>query len=197
MMHQWVKDKQAPRKQMLLAIHTLLDEADIVVHYNGKKFDIPVLNKEFLKHRIRPPSPYKQVDLYQTVHRVFRFESNKMTAIAKQLGLEEKLKHEGHEMWVGCMNGERQKWKKMTAYNKHDVVMLGELYPLLLPWIPNHPKMNVDSIDGCPKCNVKGRMQARGRMVSSTMVYRRYQCQACGGWCRERLAEQGPRPQYV
>jgi len=197
MIHQYVKDKAVPRRQMLLAIHKLLDDADIVVHYNGTKFDIPVLNKEFFKHRITPPSPYKEVDLYKAVRRRFRFESNKMTAVAKQLGLAEKLNHEGFQMWVKCMEGQAEAWKKMSSYNKHDVVMLSELYTLLVPWIPNHPKMNIDIVDGCPKCGVKDQLQARGRQITTTMTYRRYQCQACGGWCRERIAEQGSRPQYV
>ena len=197
MMHQVVNHKTAPRKQMLLAAHTLLDQADVVVHYNGIKFDIPILNKEFLKHRIPPPSPYKQVDLYREVHSVFRFESNKMTAIAKQLGLDEKIKHEGHEMWVGCMEGDKRHLANMSRYNKHDVEMLGELYPLIRPWIRNHPKMNIDHPEACPKCGAKDSLQARGRMVTSTMTYRRYHCQHCGGWCRERMAEQGPRPVYI
>jgi len=63
---------------MMMQLHTLLDEADVVVHYNGTKFDIPVINKEFVKLGIHPPSPYKQVDLYQVVRRNFRFESNKL-----------------------------------------------------------------------------------------------------------------------
>ena len=48
-------------KSMLKGIYKLLDEADAVVHYNGKKFDIPTLNGEFLKCGFKPPSPYKQI----------------------------------------------------------------------------------------------------------------------------------------
>ncbi|NIV35232.1 MAG: hypothetical protein GWN58_38990, partial [Anaerolineae bacterium] len=49
---------------MLEGAWELLDEADAVVHYNGKKFDIPTLNREFVKYGFTPPSPYKQIDLY-------------------------------------------------------------------------------------------------------------------------------------
>ena len=51
--------------QFLLGIWELLDEADMVVHYNGARFDIPIINREFLLYDILPPSPFKQVDLYQ------------------------------------------------------------------------------------------------------------------------------------
>jgi len=39
--------KQSGIKRMLSQIHKLLSEADAVIHYNGDKFDIPTLNKEF------------------------------------------------------------------------------------------------------------------------------------------------------
>ena len=62
-------------KQMLEGIHALLDEADAVCTYNGVKFDIPTLNKEFVKADMPPPSPYKQIDLLKVARRVFRFPS--------------------------------------------------------------------------------------------------------------------------
>ena len=66
------------RKKMLQRIHKLLDEADAVVHYNGSRFDIPTLNKEFLEAGMSPPSPYAQVDLLKTARQQFRFPSNKL-----------------------------------------------------------------------------------------------------------------------
>ena len=41
-------------QNVLKPIHALLDEADIVIHFNGKKFDVPVLNREFVKHGLTP-----------------------------------------------------------------------------------------------------------------------------------------------
>ena len=48
---------QSKPKKMLKGIYDLLDDADAVIHYNGTKFDIPTLNKEFLLHNYAPPSP--------------------------------------------------------------------------------------------------------------------------------------------
>ena len=45
---------QSKPKAMLKGIHGLLDAADAVIHYNGTKFDIPTLNKEFLLHSFNP-----------------------------------------------------------------------------------------------------------------------------------------------
>ena len=53
--------------KMLAQIHGLLDEADAVIHYNGTRFDIPILNWEFAQRKMPPPSHYHQVDLLKTV----------------------------------------------------------------------------------------------------------------------------------
>ncbi len=40
--------------------------APILSNYNGNRFDIPMLNKEFLEAGMPPPSPAKHIDLLQT-----------------------------------------------------------------------------------------------------------------------------------
>jgi len=173
---------------MLNAIHDLLDNADIVVHYNGCKFDIPTLNKEFVKHGMLPPAPYKQVDLLQVCRRAFRFESNKLVSVVKALGLGQKLDNHGFELWVGCMKGDAASWKKMQQYNRMDVTLLERLYHRLLPWITRHPGVNALSIRlSCPKCG-SSKTQRRGEQVALTKQYARYQCQTCGGWFRSNKA---------
>jgi uncharacterized protein YprB with RNaseH-like and TPR domain len=83
-------------KRMLLKIWDLLEEADAVVHYNGTKFDIPTLNKEFLLNDLTPPAPYKQIDLLRVARSQFKFPSNKLDYVANVLGLGKKTKHIGH-----------------------------------------------------------------------------------------------------
>ena len=61
------------QRKMLRGIWKLLNEADIVVHFNGKSFDVPKLNKDFLMHDFSPPSPFRQVDLIETAKRKFAF----------------------------------------------------------------------------------------------------------------------------
>jgi DNA polymerase elongation subunit (family B) len=89
-------------KAMLNNIYLLLAEADAVIHYNGTKFDIPTLNKEFLLYGMTPPAPYKQIDLLRVAKNQFRFPSNKLDYVAQALGLGKKTKHIGHELWIQC-----------------------------------------------------------------------------------------------
>jgi DNA polymerase elongation subunit (family B) len=169
---------------MLDGIHRMLGEADAVVHYNGKSFDIPTLNKEFVTHGMKPPEPYKQIDLLQIVRAEFRFPSNKLDYVAKALGLGEKVRHPGFEMWVKCMANEAAAWKDMERYNRQDVNLLEQLYDRLNPWIRTHPNHGAfQDISCCPKCGSE-KFQQRGFAVTQIMKYPRYQCTGCGGWFR-------------
>ena len=90
--------------------------------------------------------------------------------------------HEGHELWVKCMNGDKDAWKRMEDYNIQDVVLLEQLYNKLLPWIKNHPNQNLfnESVV-CPTCG-SNHLQKRGTAISTAGVYQRYQCKSCGSW---------------
>jgi hypothetical protein len=83
-------------KGMLRHIHGLMECADMIVTYNGNKFDIPTLNREFLIHGIPPPAPTKLMDLYQHVKRRFRFSSNKMDHVGIYDRILPWLPNQGH-----------------------------------------------------------------------------------------------------
>lgn len=172
---------------MLRNIHSLLDEADVVIHYNGTKFDIPTLNKEFLLHGLKPPAPYKQVDLLQVARRQFKFPSNKLDYVAQALNVGKKTKHAGHELWIRCMNKEKKAWEEMEEYNINDVVILENVYVKLLPWIKNHPNYSLYEQKDflCPNCGGT-HFHKRGFSYTNALRYQRYQCVDCGAWFRDR-----------
>ena len=181
------------RKQMLRDIHKLLDEADVALHYNGTKFDIPTLNKEFIKNGFPPPSPYKQLDLLRVARQAFRFESNKLDYVSQALEIGQKVKHEGFGLWVACMKGDPKAWRKMGRYNRGDVRLLEALYKRLRPWIERHPNASAFANKlACPKCG-SDRTQRRGDQVAMTRTYRRYQCLTCGGWFKGNKTIAGSR----
>ena len=178
-------------KKMLRRIHKLLDECDAVIHYNGKSFDIPTLNKEFIVHEMPPPAPYKQVDLCQVAKSTFRFPSNKLAYIAKALGVVEKKQTRGHELWVGCMAGDKDCWGEMEEYNRGDVITLEEVYERMRPWVRVHPNAGLHDEPGipvCPSCG-SGNLNRRGYAYTAVSKYARWQCKDCGTWTRESHQE--------
>lgn len=172
-------------EKMLNGIHSLLDEADAIIHYNGSRFDIPTLNKEFLLYGFSPPAPYKQIDLLQTARARFRFPSNKLDYIAQALGLGKK-KETSFELWIKCMNNDPEAWRVMEDYNKHDVVLLEKVYMLLRPWVRGHANYSAHLEKLCCPVCASEKYQKRGYNVTASGKYERFQCTGCGKWFQGR-----------
>lgn len=171
-------------KAMIKRLHKLLDEADAVIHYNGTKFDIPTVNKEFILHGLKPPAPYAQIDLLKTSRNVFRFPSNKLDYIAQALGVGKKVGGLTHDLWVQCMAKNPEAWKRMEQYNIQDVLLLEKLYDKMKPWIKGHANHSLYSEEVCcPNCGGK-HYQHRGYAYTQAAKYARFQCKGCGKWFR-------------
>lgn len=178
----WSGLHQHGRQEMLEAVHYLMAEADMIVHYNGHSFDIPTLNAEFVQLGMHPPAPYKQIDLLKTVQKMFRFPSSKLDYVAQALGIGEKVKHPGFQLWLDCMAGQEEAWQLMRQYNEHDVTLLEGLYKRIQPWVPYHPTRALTE-RACPSCGSL-RLHRRGSYLAKTRTYQRYRCAMCGAWSR-------------
>lgn len=163
----------------------LLNEADAVLHYNGARFDIPHLQREFMEAGFTPPSPFKQIDLLKTARTKAKFLSNKLAFVAPRLGQKGKVKHEGFGLWLKCMDGDEAAWKRMRSYNIRDVTELEELYTTLLPWITTHPSHGAQTgTDVCPRCGSEERRKD-GFYYTAIGKFQQYQCKVCGGWSKD------------
>lgn len=185
-------------KVFLKGLHSLLDKADVVVHYNGTDFDMPVINTAFVEAGMKPPSPYKQVDLLKVVRSQFKFTSNKMDYVAKQLGLE--AKHDTtFELWIGCINNDPLAWQTMEEYNIQDVMILERMYHKLKPWVKGHPNHGLYSgsteAASCPNCGSSHAIK-RGFAYTAVSVFQRYTCGDCGTWFRSSKREKATKEIY-
>src|ERR1044072_8148745 len=169
--------------------HRLLTEADVVVGYNSKGFDLKHLNREMILAGHDKPSPYAQVDLLHVVRSQFRFTSNKLDYVAQQLDLGAKTSHTGFDLWLRCMRNEKAAWDLMRKYNRQDVVLTEKLYDKLLPWIPNHPAhalYNGTEGDACLNCGGQDQRND-GYAYTTQSKFQRFQCRDCGKYGRSKI----------
>ena len=163
----------------------LLSEADAVVTYNGDRFDIPHLNREFAELRLGRPEPFASIDLYKVVKKHHKFLSKKLAYITGRLELSGKRENSGWPLWIGCVNGEAWAWQEMREYNLQDVVTTEELYLELLVWIDNHPNVSLfkepDDRPHCPRCG-DPKIVKQGFKRTKVGKFQQYQCLACGSW---------------
>ena len=186
----FASDYHDGHKSMIFKIWDLLDEADVVVGFNSKSFDMKHLNREFLMAGLPPPSHYVDVDLLTVVKQRFRFASNKLQHVASELGLGSKVQHDGFDLWLRCMKGEDAAWKIMRKYNKQDVVLTENLYNKLLPWIKSHPHRGLYGEDksNCPRCG-HNELVVRRYYTTRTGKYRTMQCKGCKGYSKGNKVE--------
>ena len=123
------------QEEMVKAAWRLLDEADAIITYNGKRFDGKHLNTEFKLLGFDPPSHFQHIDLLQVTRREFAFGSNKLESVAQRMGLGKKEEHEGFGLWLKCEAGDKSAWRRMRAYNRKDILLTEELFLDYVPWI--------------------------------------------------------------
>ncbi len=169
-------------KHVAGTLHSLMSEADVIVHYNGDSFDIKVAQTAFAKYNFDPIHKLHSIDLFKTVKKNFRLSSKKLNSVCDFLGLELKEENSGWKLWIDCVNKDKDAWDRMESYNRQDVVVTEQLYKRLLPWIHNHPNVNIlkDSEEvKCCNCGSDNVIK-KGKEFTKAGVYQRYKCNDCG-----------------
>lgn len=177
-------------RKLLKKIWTLLDECDIALTQNGVRFDNKKLNARFIMNGMQPPSSYKNIDTLKIAKKHFAFTSNKLEWMSEKLCTKfKKLKHKkypGFSLWSECLKGNKEAFKEMETYNKHDVLALEELYEKLRPWDNSTINFNVYNNDYHHTCACGGiNLIKRGFFFSPTGKFQRWRCKDCGAESRD------------
>lgn len=176
-------------KRIVSHLWELVNEADIVVAYNGKKADIPWMNTRFIVNGLIPTKPYFIIDPCEVAKKKFGFSSNKLDALAGYFGIEHKLDTD-FKLWVKCVEGDEESLNYMLEYNKIDVKILEEVYLKMRPWITNHPNVaNYCDEDTrlCTSCGSENYELLEGQYYyTSCNKYQLYRCKDCGTVFRGR-----------
>lgn len=174
--------------QLISALWEYLDKADIVVAQNAK-FDRGWFNQRCVVHGLNPPSPYKLVDTLAMLKKNFALPSNSLAAAAQYFGLTRKKDHSGINLWIRCMNGEREAFGEMLDYNDGDVVTLEELYNTIQPFVQELPNMALYHKDSAPRCAGCGSseiVETEKSAYTALSEFKLVQCKGCGKYSRMR-----------
>lgn len=176
----------------------LYDEADIVVTFNGIRFDDKHLRTLWLENGYPPPRPWKSVDLFAIVKQ-FGFESKSLDSVTKRLGRPGKLSR--YDVWEtqAAVNGDKEAQESLKVYNVGDIELTEWLYDRLRGWIPNHPFMGVNGEDKvCNQCGSDDLKLQPTRYRAVVVDYALYRCNHCGaniraGWHARAAGTRGVR----
>jgi hypothetical protein len=187
-------------KELAQSLADVLDQCDVAIAHNLKRFDDKMSYRYFIKDDVAPPSPYKQIDTLIVARSTFKFESNSLKDLGDYLDLGTKEKITYADLEDDFMGKPSAKTLRlMKKYNNKDVELLEAIYLKMRPYMKQHPNLAlISDKDGCPKCGSKNR-QYRGTAYANTVKYKRVFCNDCRSWARERVADKEiqNRPDFV
>jgi len=167
----------------------LLNEADIVIAHNGDRFDVPNMNTRFIVNQLPPTAPYQTIDTVRIARKQFGFTHNNLNALARVFGFKVKL-DTNFDLWKRCVDGDEKALQRMEIYNKHDVVLLEEVYMKIRPWIHSHPNIGLYGESATPVCSNCGseKLSKTDKFYyTPTGKYELYTCE-CGAYMRVRTS---------
>lgn len=194
----WDEDLDQQRV-MVESIWDLVNEANVIIHFNGKSFDMRHLNREFKECGLAKPSPYQYIDLLKVVRKEFYLPSNKLDYVLRWLKKDGKVKHQGFTLWTDIHSSDPavalRARKLFEKYNIGDVVKTEIVYDELKGWIDGHPNMQLfvergDDEVSCPTCgSTQVKLDGTAAVGNLTRV-QKYQCKeaGCGRFFRGKTA---------
>lgn len=166
-------------------LHQVLSEADILVAHNGDQFDIKEFNKRALLNGLPPLKPLRTYDTLKVARKYFRFESNQLRFLCKELGIEEKGESPD---WDKICYGDPEEIAVCASYNRQDIRALEALYLKLRAWDQNHPSI-APYLGGIKhlvcRCGSDDLVK-NGNRYTQSGKYQSYMCNSCGAFTADK-----------
>lgn len=173
--------------RLIREAYRIIEETDVLITYNGERFDAKKLNAEFVQKGLPKPPPYKHVDLYKENKKNFSFPSGKLDYLAQRVVDDHKTPHQGFQLWIDCMNDDEEAQALMERYNRQDVVLTEKIYLEHLSWWHYQPHLAtfLEGREICPKCGSEDMQVLKAGVVRTALQeYQLYQCTECKSYAR-------------
>lgn len=115
-------------KELLEKFRKAYETYDIIVHFNGRWFDIQFLDTRLLKNRLPSLPDMKQVDILNDIaRRKLKLRSKRLDALKEFLEIDDL--EDGHrwEYWQMAANGQKSGFDFIVEHCKRDVDRLEEV----------------------------------------------------------------------
>lgn len=157
----------------------LVDEADVLVHHYGDKFDWRFLVTRCLANGITPPGQKATVDTWKVARNHLKLTSNRLANIAEFLNDEDSQKGGlSKAQWKLAAQGHKPTLDAMLEYCIGDVIATEQIYLKLRQVMNAHPHIaavekGVDVNILCPACGSSNTRQHGLRRTKLTLQHRR------------------------
>ena len=177
-------------KDIVEEVIEMVNEADMLVHHYGDKFDLPFLNTRALEWGLAPPGAIRTVDTCKIARSQLAMGSNRLATLAEYLN-DETAQKGGltKQEWRVAPHGDRKVMTKMLEYCIGDVMATEGIYLKLRPVMKHHPYVSVprEGVERSTQCNIcgSGNTVSGGSYYTKIMHVRRRVCNDCGAQFEE------------
>lgn len=125
--------------KLVTAIRDELEKYHLIVGWNSKLHDVPLLNARLAKYGKRPYQPLNfHLDLmWYSAGSSMKIGSRKLDNVAKYFKLPVQKTPLDWETWQHAGTGDKEAMKYVVKHCEHDVLVLREAYWHLLPHVKN------------------------------------------------------------
>lgn len=172
-------------KALVQDFSAVFNEADYVISWYGKRYDIPFIETKLLKYRLPPLAPKYHLDIWEAARKQFKLHSNRLAAWEKFLGTPDSKTEIDYESWLKAAHGDKRAIAEVVDHCRKDVLVLEQVFERFRPWLDKEPPRALFTGDqeGCPSCGSK-HVERRGTKVAATRLYKQFHCLDCGRWYR-------------
>lgn len=190
---EWTRDVNDDRR-LVRDIVRILKTADVVIHQNGRSFDMKFIQTRMFKYRMSPLPKILQIDTKVEAKKNFSAFSNSLKHLAEQFTDSEKMENDGWSLWVDVHGRCQLAMAVMTEYCMKDILATEALFLAMKPWIAGLPNMNQFRLEEnvCPNCGSLALKKQGPRLLKERRV-QRFQCMDCGAWSNTTIKSMIPR----
>lgn len=174
----------------------IVNQADMLVTHNGKRFDVPFLNTRLLKHGLSPMAPVPHFDTCEVIWKRLKMRG-RLESAQKFFGFKHSKTDLNLETWAKAGTGNTVALNYVVKHCEADIRVLEETYLKLRPLGFKHPNVAVLKGDNrvCPICGKHNTSQQRGIRVGQVNSAIRFHCTkdlgGCGTWYSGRYQSTG------
>lgn len=125
-------------KALVKGIRDALATYDIWVTWNGKLFDVPVLNGRLIFHGLEPLPPVMHIDLmYKATGGSVRIGRRSLQSVSEYFDVPNRKTPLNVRTWDKAMAGDAEAYDKIVEHNDADVLVTRDVFNILKPQIGN------------------------------------------------------------
>lgn len=134
----WKGKRLIDDAKLCVAIRDELEKANVIVGWNSKLHDIPLLNARLAKAGERAFNPHLHLDLmWYAGGSSMKIGSRKLDNVAKYFELPAQKTAISWDMWMAAGAGDAEAMDVVIEHCEADVEVLGQAYQHLLPYVRN------------------------------------------------------------